>query len=102
MWYGRILQRLEQKVDNLMSTFADLQAALNAVVVDVAEVKSDVDSLLAKLAAIPAAGLTADQQAVLDASVTQAQGIATSLAAINAEVNPPAATVTTATPAAKP
>ena len=80
--------RLLQQMERLMSTFTDLKTALDAVAADVATVKTDVETLLAKLAAIPAGGLTTDQQAALDAAVTQAQGIATSLGAINSEVNP--------------
>lgn len=71
-----------------MSTFDDLKKALDSIATDVTTVKLDVEGLLAKLAAIPTAGMTADQQAALDAAVTQAQGIATSLAGIDAEVNP--------------
>ena len=83
-------RRIEQKLDRLMSTFDDLTATLNSISVKVTAVKSDVDSLLAKLAAIPPAGMTPAQQAALDAAVSTAQGIATSLGAIDAEVNPPA------------
>ena len=83
-------RRIEQKLDRLMSTFDDLTATLNSISVKVTAVKSDVDSLLAKLAAIPPAGMTSAQQAALDAAVSTAQGIATSLGAIDAEVNPPA------------
>jgi len=86
----RYFRRLERKVDRIMSTFADLTNALNAVSNDVTVIKADVDMLLAKLAAIPPAGLTAEQQAALDAATLQAQGVATSLEAINAEINPPA------------
>lgn len=86
-----ILDCLSQKMDVLMSTFDDLKAALDSVSADVATVKTDVETLLAKLAAIPPAGMTPEQQAALDSAVAQAQGIATSLGAINAEVNPPPA-----------
>ena len=75
----------------IMSTFDDLKAALDGISAKVTTVKADVDSLLAKLAAIPPAGMTPEQQAALDAAVQQASGISTSLGAIDAEVNPPPA-----------
>ena len=89
IWFWNA-NKLTKQMERLMSTFADLQTSLDAVAADVAIVKTDVETLLAKLAAIPPAGLTPEQQAALDAAVTQAQAIATSLGAINAEVNPAA------------
>jgi hypothetical protein len=86
----RYFRRLEQKVDRLMSSFEDLQAALASAGDKVTAVKTDVETLLAKLANIPPAGMTAEQQASLDAAVTTAQGIASSLGALDQEVNPPA------------
>jgi uncharacterized protein YoxC len=71
--------------EKIMSTFDDLKASLDTVTANVTTIKTDVEALLAKLAAIPTGGLTADQQAALDAAVTQAQGISTSLGAIDAE-----------------
>lgn len=74
-----------------MSTFDDLKGALDGISGNVSTVKGDVDTLLQKLSQIPTAGMTPEQQASLDAAVQQAQGISTSLGAIDAEVNPPAA-----------
>jgi hypothetical protein len=79
-------KRLEEKI---MSSFDDLKAALDSISGKVSTVKTDVDALLAKLSSIPTAGMTPEQQASLDAAVSQAQGIATSLTAIDAEANPP-------------
>jgi hypothetical protein len=76
----------------IMSTFTDLAAALDALAGEVAIVKADVEKLLVRLAAIPA--LSAEQQAQLDAAVTHAQAISATLAAADAAVNPaPAAPV---------
>ena len=72
----------------IMSTLADLEAKLVAIDGKVATVASDIDALLAKLAAIPTAGLTPEQQATLDAAVTHAQAIADSLGAIDTKANP--------------
>lgn len=83
-------QRIEQKVDKLMSSFDDLKAQQVATDAKVAAVKTDVETLLAKLAAIPPAGLTPEQQAALDDAVTHATAINTSLGAIDTEVNPSA------------
>lgn len=74
-----------------MSTLDDLSTQLNAIAVEVTTVKGDVDTLLAKLAAIPPAGLTAAQQAALDAAVATAKNIAMSLSAIDLETHPPVA-----------
>jgi hypothetical protein len=79
------------KMDQLMSTQADLEAALSVIDGKVTAVKADVDGLLAKLAAIPTPGMTPEQQAALDAAVVHANAIAASLGAIDTTVNPPAA-----------
>ena len=73
---------------NIMSTLADLTTQLNAISVDVTTVGNDVQTLLAKLAAIPPAGLTAAQQAALDAAVATATNIAASLRAIDVTTHP--------------
>jgi IPT/TIG domain len=73
---------------NIMSTLADLTTQLNAISVDVTTVGNDVQTLLAKLAAIPPAGLTAAQQAALDAAVATATNIAASLSAIDISTHP--------------
>lgn len=82
---------LLQQQERIMATFDDLTAQLTAISAVVPTIKTDVETLLAKLAAVPPAGLTPEQQAALDSAVQTAQGIATSLGAIDAEVNPPPA-----------
>ena len=83
---GLILEKLE----TIMATVADLEAALTAIDGKVATVKSDVDELLAKLAAIPTADMTPEQQAAIDGAVVHAQAILGSLGAIDAAVHPAA------------
>ena len=77
--------------ETIMSTIADLTATLDSIGAKVTTVKTDVETLLAKLAAVPTAGLTPEQQTALDAAVVQAQGISDSLTAVDKEANPPAA-----------
>lgn len=89
----RIDQRLgaiENNTETMMADIADIKPALDAIDVQVAKVKTDVDTLIAKLGAVPTAGLTPEQQAAIDDAVAHANGIATALGAIDA-----AATVTT-------
>jgi hypothetical protein len=94
MWdlFSRIingrLSAIEAKQDKIMSTLDDFKTILGEIAADVTTVKADVDGLLAKIAAIPPAGLTPEQQAAIDAAVTQGQSIKASLDAIHAEVNP--------------
>ena len=80
--------------EKIMSDVTDLKPALDAIDAKVTVVKTDVDTLLAKLAAIPTAGLTPAQQAAIDDAVAHANIIAASLGAIDTTVNPPAPTPT--------
>jgi len=73
----------------IMSTLSDLEAKLVAIDGKVTAVATDIDTLLAKLAEIPTAGLTPEQQTALDAAVVHAQAIADSLGAIDTKANPP-------------
>jgi hypothetical protein len=83
-WLGLILRVQE----NMMSSLEDLKAAQAVTDAKIAAVKTDVETLLAKLAAVPVAGLTADQQTALDAVVAHANAINASLSGVDAEVNP--------------
>lgn len=87
-WFNqyRFKHRLEKKVDNIMASLEDLKAVLDGIGPKVTAVKTDTESLLAKLAAIPPIGLTPEQQAAIDAAVVEAQGISDSLGAIDAAV----------------
>lgn len=90
-WIIRGVGLLVKNMEKIMSSFDDLKAAQVATDAAVATIKADVEGLLAKLAAIPAAGLTADQQTALDAAVAHASAINASLSGVDAQVNPPAA-----------
>lgn len=93
----RILEKLghlQRLMEYIMSNFDDLKSALAGIGDKVTTVKTDVETLLAKLTDLqnnPPSGMTPEQQASLDDAVTTAQGIAESLGAIDAEANPPAA-----------
>ena len=92
-----ILDKLDLVTGNtekIMSDVTDLKPALDAIDAKVTVVKTDVDTLLAKLAAIPTAGLTQAQQTAIDDAVAHANIIAASLGAIDTTVNPPAPTPT--------
>lgn len=94
----RRLDTLEDKTDlilnnqeTIMADINDLKPALDAIDVKVAAVKTDVDNLIAKLSAVPPAGLTPEQQTAINDAVAHAQNIAASLGAIDTTANPPAA-----------
>ena len=78
-------QQMEKRI---MSTLADVQAAQAATDAKIATVKADVEALLAKVAAIPPAGLTPEQQAAIDDITAHATKINDSLGAVDGEVNP--------------
>lgn len=62
-----------------MANFDDLNNALAAISDGVGKVKTDTDSLLAKITELqqnPPTGMTPEQQAALDTAVSLAQGIA--------------------------
>jgi hypothetical protein len=86
-----ILDKLDLVTGNtekIMADVTDLKPALDAIDAKVSVVKTDVDTLLAKLAAIPTVGLTPAQQAAIDDAVAHANIIAASLGAIDTTVNP--------------
>jgi hypothetical protein len=64
-----LLQQLEAKMAAIDDELAKIKASLDLI-------QSGVSSLLAKIAAMPTAGLTAEQQSALDAISTEAQAIA--------------------------
>ena len=87
----RILKNQEIIMAALDDELASLKATQDTTLATVGTIKTGVDALLAKLAALPTSGLTPAQQAALDAINTEAQAISTAASAINTEVNPPAA-----------
>lgn len=78
---------LKQQV-HIMATLADIQAKQAATDAAVATIKTDVEALLAKIAAFPPAGLTPEQQAAIDDIATHADAINTALGVIDTEANP--------------
>jgi hypothetical protein len=79
--------RILQNEEKIMSTLQDMADALTSIDSGVKAVGTDVDTLVAKLTAIPTTGLTPAQQTALDAAVVHAQAISTSLKAIDAKAN---------------
>lgn len=82
--------KLDLMKENIMASMEELKQVLDTIDTKVANVKGDVDSLQSKLAAVPQAGLSAEQQTAIDDAVQHAQRIAESLGAIDTQVNPPA------------
>lgn len=86
------LKHIERKVDAIMATLEELTAILNDIGTEVGKVSADTDNLLASLQAIlnnPPSGLSAEQQAALDAAVASATAIRDSLKALDDKVPDP-------------
>ncbi len=79
-----ILLQLKHGIDKIMSTLEEIQADQAITKVKVSAVAADVAALLAKIASFPAPGLTAEQQAAIDAIDADAKAINDSLAAVDA------------------
>lgn len=75
-------------IKRIMATLADVQAKQAATDTAIATVKTDVETLLAKIATFPTGGLTPDQQAAVDDIAAHADKINASLGGIDTEVNP--------------
>jgi|AraplaMF_Col_mMF_1032025.scaffolds.fasta_scaffold00246_84 hypothetical protein len=80
---GIILEKLE----TFSMSFEDLKAAQDATDAKIDAVKADIQALMDKLAAVPAAGMTPEQEAALADAVAHAQAINDKLGAIDA-MNP--------------
>ncbi len=80
--------KLNKNMEKLMASFDDLKAKQDETDAKISTVKADVEKLLGLLAAIPPAGMTAEQQAALDAAVAHAGAINDSLSAVDAAANP--------------
>src|SRR2546430_267684 len=74
--------------EEIMASFDDVKAAQAATDAKIDAVTTDVKTLMDKIANMPAAGLTADQQAALDDIAVHAQAINDRLTGIDAAVNP--------------
>jgi hypothetical protein len=83
-----IIQAIQQGNDTIMSTLEEIQAAQVVTDAKVATVAAAVTALLAKISAVPAAGLTAEQQTAIDAIVAHASKINDALSGVDASVNP--------------
>lgn len=72
-------ERIERKVNAIMSSFDDLNNALDQIGTRVSDIKSDTQSLLDRITQLqqnPPTGMTPDQQAALDTAVQKANEIA--------------------------
>lgn len=80
---GFILRKLE----TFSMSFEDLKAALDSAAAKSDAIKADVEALMAKIAAIPVAGMTPEQEAALADATAAAQALSEKLGAIDA-LNP--------------
>ncbi len=87
-WIIRGVGTLNRNMEKLMSSFDDLKAAQDESDAKIAAIKADVETMLAKLANIPVAGMTPEQQAALDAAVDHAKKMNDAMGAIDASANP--------------
>lgn len=88
------LCRIENQIGLILSnqetfkmSFEDLKAALDSAAAKSDAIKADVEALMAKIAAIPVAGMTPEQEAALAEAVSAAQSLNDKLGAIDA-MNP--------------
>jgi outer membrane murein-binding lipoprotein Lpp len=88
----RRLDALDQKLtsfkETIMATLADAQAAQAITDQKIAAISTDVQTLLAKIAAVPTGGLTPDQQAAIDDIAAHAGRINDALSAVDTSANP--------------
>lgn len=82
----RCLNKINRKINKIMSTLEELNAAMSMISSEVDKVSVDTDSLLNQLANIPTGGMTQEQQAALDAAVVSAQSIVNRLQALDDKV----------------
>ena len=68
-------------------SFEDLKAALDSAAAKSDAIKADVEALMAKIAAVPVAGMTPEQEAALAEATAAAQALSDKLGAIDA-LNP--------------
>ena len=82
-----MLGTITEKMETIIMSFQDLNDALAAADAKADAIKADVQTLMDKLAAIPAGGMTPEQEAALADAVAHANAINEKLGAINA-MNP--------------
>jgi len=78
-------------MSDLDDELASIKATQDVTLAAVASCKTGIESLLAKLAAVPTAGLTPAQKTALDAIRDEGVTIAQNLSAVNTEMAPPPA-----------
>lgn len=83
-------KQLERKMSALDDKLAAIKASQAATVTKIAAVKTDLETVLGKIANFPDGGLTADQQNALVDIEAHSEAISDSLSAIDTEANPPA------------
>lgn len=74
-------------LEDILMSFEDLKAAQDATDAKIDAVKADIEGLMAKLAAVPVAGMTPEQEAALADAVAHAHTINNKLSVID-ELNP--------------
>lgn len=90
-WPQRFVARLEKFMSDTDKSFEDLSAANAVTDSRLLTLKTDIESILAKLAAIPIAGMTPAQQTALNDAVAHAKAVNDQLSGLDTEANPPAA-----------
>ena len=85
------LCRIETAIGSLKElmkmSFEDLKSALDSAAAKSDAIKADVEALMAKIAAVPVAGMTPEQEAALAEATAAAQALSDKLGAIDA-LNP--------------
>jgi len=78
MWLFKQLKRLEQGQADIMTALQDLKTTLDAIAADIAPVQAGINALEANLAA----AVAANDPAMLQAALTEAGSIKTSMDAL--------------------
>lgn len=102
--FGSILKnfkQLETTMGKLEDYVTDIKAAQTETDEHIGAIKDDIATLQEKLDAIPSAGLSAEQEALLKDVADHAKAIAASVKAVD-EINPPKPPVPTPDPAPAP
>ena len=81
------LMRFNRNMEAMMATLEEIQASQAVTDTKIAAVAADVTALLEKIASIPPAGLTPEQQAAIDDIAAHASKINDGLSGIDASAN---------------